>query len=57
MSDRKHFWIGNAAFQRMTGIKHICMDCGLGVTSLRDPEAKTTCPGVRQSTEPKGATK
>jgi hypothetical protein len=28
---RKHAWISNAAFARMTGIVKVCVDCGLGL--------------------------
>ena len=39
---RKHFWISNAAFTRMTGAQKVCMDCGQ--TSINpDP----LCPGRR----------
>lgn len=39
---RKHFWISNAAFARMTGIKKICMDCGQPSNN-----ADKVCPGKR----------
>ena len=44
---RPHMWISNDAFARMTGVKFVCMVCGRGVASRRDPEARESCPGKR----------
>jgi hypothetical protein len=39
---RQHFWIKNAAFSRITGVKKVCMDCG-----QTDRNADKVCPGHR----------
>jgi hypothetical protein len=44
---RRHIWISSEAFAHITGIRHICMTCGIGVTSKRDEMAMTECPGKR----------
>lgn len=41
---RKHFWISNAAFARMTDVKKVCIDCGQPSTN-----ADKVCPGKRSS--------
>jgi hypothetical protein len=45
---RKHVWINNAAFARMTGIKKVCLVCGQPNIS-----ADASCPGKRLTPEAK----
>ena len=39
---KKHDWIRNAAFTRMTGIRKVCMTCG-----APSDNAPRECPGKR----------
>lgn len=39
---RKHVWISNAAFARVTGVKKVCMTCG-----QPNNTADKECPGQR----------
>ena len=43
MIERRHVWISNTAFTRITGVRKVCMDCGQ--TNLT---ATKVCPGKRQ---------
>ena len=41
-SKRKHLWVSNAAFSRLTGIRKVCMVCGQPSNN-----ADRECPGKR----------
>ena len=45
---RRHAWISNRAFEKMTGIAKVCMDCGLGLErGERLIASERHCPGRR----------
>jgi hypothetical protein len=43
---RRHVWVSNRAFSKLTGIKKVCMVCGQG-----SPGEERECPGKRSPEE------
>jgi len=48
---RRHAWVRNAAFTRLTGLVKVCMECGLGMErGERLGAAERYCRGRRAET-------
>jgi len=44
---RKHTWISNRAYERLTGLARVCMDCGLAL-ERGERLVEKVCPGPRK---------
>lgn len=55
MADRRHVWISNRAFERLTGLARVCLDCGLAL-ERGERLVERVCPGRRiEAVEKAGA--